>query len=307
MRNCKRCGGANPEVHLGYAKLSLCFECFKEFYERKVRETILKYKMLGEKERVLVAVSGGKDSGALLFVLRRLFPKLSITALHINMGIPTYSEECESKFRELVRMVDVDSIVYDVRRELGIVVPDFLKTVYAGRICSPCSTLKRYLMNRIAWENGFTKLATGHNLDDTVEVLFNLYLQGDVLQLIRLKPVLPSTHPKLVAKIKPLIEMTEEENFFYAQANGIPVKGGKCPFAGESRSQERKRGTISAIEKEIRGFKHLFFSSHVKRLLPALERNVELPTLRECEKCGMPSTESLCAFCRRVEIARKAY
>lgn len=303
MKVCSKCGG-RAEIKLDYARMYLCDGCFAEFYERKVRETIRKYRMIKKGDKVAVAVSGGKDSAALLFVLRKLFPDLQLTAVHINVEIPGYSEECEQKFRELVKMVGVDSVVYNTKEKLGIATPDFGKTIYRNRICSPCGTVKRYLMNRIAFENGFTKVATGHNLDDTVGVLFDLYVQGDVQQLVRLRPVAPSTHPKLVAKIKPLIEMTEMENLLYATKNQLPFRGAPCPLASGSRNRKRKR-LLEMIEGEVHGFKHALFSSHIKRILPVLEDKVELPPFVECSSCGMPSSENPCAFCRRVEMARR--
>lgn len=302
MKLCSKCG-ERAEIELDYARMHLCDRCFVDFYERKVRETVKKYKMIGKEDKVAVAVSGGKDSAALLFVLRKLFPDLSITAVHINVEIPAYSEECEQKFRELARIVGVDSIVYNTREKLGITTPDFQKTVYKDRICSPCGTIKRYLLNKIALENGFTKVATGHNLDDTVEVLFNLYVQGDIQQLVRLRPVAPSTHPKLVTKIKPLIEMTEKENLLYALKNQLPFKEAPCPLASGSRSRERKK-LLEMIEGKMRGFKHTLFSSHVKRILPVLEEGVKLPSFVECSSCGMPSSEDPCAFCRRIKMVK---
>jgi len=264
--------------------------------------TVRKYGMIEEGDRVAVAVSGGKDSAALLFALRKLFPSLQITAVHINVGIPGFSEDCEKKFRELAEMVGVRAVVYRTEEELGISTPDFVRTAFRRRICSPCGTIKRYLMNKIAFESGCTKVATGHNLDDTAEVLLNLYLQGDVQQLVRLRPVSPSTHPKLLAKIKPLIEMTGKENLYYAQVNGLPFADARCPLAPE----RRKGGLVGLIEGQVRGFRHLILSSHVKRMLPALEGSVRLPPFVECSVCGMPASEDPCAFCRRVDAARRA-
>jgi uncharacterized protein (TIGR00269 family) len=303
MAACRKCGG-KAEVRVDYARMDLCGRCFTEFYEGKVRETVRKYGMFGGGDRVAVAVSGGKDSAALLFALRRIFPDLSIAALHINVGIPGYSEECEREARRLAEMTGTYLIVYDTARELGITTPNFAGTAYARRICSPCGTVKRYLLNRVAWERGFTKVATGHNLDDVLEVIFSAYVQGDVVQLVRLKPFSPSNHPKLVAKVKPLWWVTEEENLAYAELNGLPFRRGVCPFSPESRSRRRKE-ILDMIEARMRGFKHTFVSSHLKRTLPALERSVELPPFVECSSCGMPSSENPCAFCRRIEAARR--
>jgi len=302
MVSCGRCGGraeVRPEGR------PLCGRCFTELYERRVGETVRRYGMFARGDRVAVAISGGKDSASLLFSLRRLFPDLPMAALHLNVGIPGYSEECEREARRLAEMVGVDLILYDTRRELGISTPDFSRTPYRRRICSPCSTVKRYLLNRLAWERGFTKLATGHNLDDVAEALFSLYLHGDVGQLVRLRPLSPSPHPKLLARVKPLWGVTEEESRIYAELNGLPFKRDPCPLSAGSRSRERK-AVLGEVEGRIRGFRRTLVSSHLRSFLPLLEGRVEAPPFLECSSCGMPSSTDPCAFCRRVEMARRA-
>jgi uncharacterized protein (TIGR00269 family) len=304
MTVCRKCGG-QAAIRVEYAKMNLCEKCFLEFYEKKVRETVLRYRMFEKDDRVAVAVSGGKDSASLLFALRKCFPEVRFSALHINVGIPAYSEECEARVRELVERIGVELILYDIRKKLGISIPDFSKTIFRDRICSPCGTVKRYLLNKVAWEKGFTKVATGHNLDDLAETIFSAYLQGDIAQLVRLKPVAPSTHPKLVAKVKPLWNVTEKENLIYAELNQLPVRKEPCPLSPGARSKERK-AVLDFVESRIRGFKHTFMSSHLKRILPVLEKSVPQPHLLECSSCGMPSTQDPCAFCRRVGLLRQA-
>jgi len=304
MVACRKCGGP-ATVRVEYARMCLCEKCFVEFYEKKVRETVLKYRMFEKDDRVAVAVSGGKDSASLLFALRKCFPEVRLSALHINVGIPAYSEECEARVKELAEMIGVELIVYETRKELGISIPDFSKTIFRERICSPCGTVKRYLLNKVAWERGFTKVATGHNLDDIAETIFSAYLQGDIAQLVRLKPLAPSTHPKLVAKVKPLWNVTEKENSIYAELNQLPVKKEPCPLSPGARSRERKT-IVDFVESRIRGFKHTFVSSHLKRILPVLEKSVSQPSLLECSSCGMPSTQDPCAFCRRIGLLKRA-
>jgi uncharacterized protein (TIGR00269 family) len=299
---CRKCG-AGAEIYLDYARSNLCPDCFKEFFEKKVKSTILKYDMVKRDDKVIVAASGGKDSSTLLFVLRELFPKIELKAVHINLGIEGYSDECEQKFRELVDYVGVDFVVFDLKKELGISIDDFKNTIYRRRLCSPCGTIKRYLMNKLAYEEKFTKLATGHNLDDVVEVMFNNYLHGEIDQLVKLKPVLLSTHPKLVAKVKPLWEMTEMENMFYASYYDIPFRAVECPLSKGARSLERKR-LLNSMASKIHGFKHTFVKSHVNRILPLLEKSVDFPPLIECGSCGMPSSDNVCAFCKRIQLAR---
>ncbi len=304
LHRCVKCRG-EAAVGIDYANVYFCRECFKEFFEKKVRSTVLKYAMIRPDDRVLVAVSGGKDSSSLLFALRKVFPELKIEAFHINLGIKGYSKESEQKVYELVDFVKTSLIIFDLEKELGISIEDFKNTVYKRKICSPCGVVKRYLINKVAYEKGFTKVATAHTLDDTVALLFNSYLHGDVDSLVRLKPVLPSTHTKFVAKIKPLWEITDRECLFYTLFCDLPYVSQPCPLGGETTKMRVKKELISELSTKIRGFKHIFLKSHMKRMLPLLEASVIMPPLIECELCGMPSSEKICAFCKRMRLISK--
>jgi len=304
QRKCVRCGG-EAAVGIDYANVHFCRECFKGFFEKKVRSTVLKYAMIKPDDRVLVAVSGGKDSSSLLFALRKVFPELKIEAFHINLGIKEYSKESEQKVYDLVDSVKTNLIIFDLEKELGISIEDFKDTIYTGKICSPCGVVKRYLLNKVAYEKGFTKVATAHTLDDTVALLFNSYLHGDIGGLIRLKPVLPSTNTKFVAKIKPLWEITDRECLVYSLFCDLPYVSQPCPLGGETTKMRERKELIGELSTKIRGFRHIFIKSHTKHMLPLLEASAKMPPLIECEICGMPSSEKVCAFCRRMRLLKQ--
>ena len=120
-----------------------------------------------------------------------------------------------------------------------------------------------------------------------------------------MKPVSWSDHPKLVTRIKPLIELTDRENLFYVLAQDLPVLEARCPLVGESRMVRRKK-LIEEIEGRIPGFRHTFYKTHLKRFLPRLEKTVEEPKLTECEVCGMPSLGRVCSYCKLTSKLRRA-
>jgi len=304
MPPCMHCKAADGEIFIPYARGRLCPSCYINFFERKVKRTVSKYRMIQEGDRVAVAVSGGKDSSSLMHALKKTFPNVEFTGIYINLGIGGYSDECETILTDFLKKLEVDFIVYDVRKELGISVEDFKRTYFKGRLCSPCGTIKRYLLNKIAYEEGFTKLATGHNLDDLVEVLFNAYIHGDVSQLARIKPVLPSSHEKFVVKIKPLCELTERENLLYAECSKIPYRTIACPLSARARSRRGKK-VIDKIAESIPYFKHAFFKSHLKKLSRFFEPEASIHPIVECKVCGMPSSTSPCAFCKRLQLVKE--
>ena len=304
---CRLCG-RSAAYRIEYARTSLCRDCFVKYYERKVYKTISKYGMLKGSRKLAIAISGGKDSVALLKALHTIasekFPEVKLVALHIDLGIPGYSEECLKIVERICEELDVEYHVHDLREAEGYTIPDFENTPFRRRICGACGTVKRYLMNKLAYELGADRLATGHNLDDIVEVLFELYLKGSVDEIVRLKPVSWSNHPKLITKIKPLIELTERENLYYVLAQDLPLLEARCPLARESRMLRRKK-LMNLIEKEIPGFKHMFFKSHLKRIMPRLGETVKEPSLKECKICGMPALSETCSYCKLISKLRK--
>lgn len=296
---CSRCGEDVEEaVYVDYMGRWLCKNCFIDFYEKKLRNTVLKHRMFSSGDSIGVAVSGGKDSMAMLMALSKTFPDLRITVIHINLGIGGYSRDSENAVRKLCDQLGFEAIIYSLKEREGFSLPDLKKSAYRKRICGACGIIRRYLLNRIAWENGIRVIATGHTLDDTVELLFELYLNGRIDEIVRVKPVLEGEE-KLAKRVKPLIELTDQENKYYADFMEIPYSELKCPLVRGSRMLRRKE-LISRIEKEIPRFKHTLYKSHVKRFLPKLERLVERPELNACKNCGMPAIGDVCSYCKLV-------
>ena len=213
---CKKCHAAAVEVRIPASNLAFCSKCFLEFFVKRVRETVQKYRMFGEEDEVGVAVSGGKDSATLLQSLREAFPSLRIIALHVNLGIDGYSDHCQKKVEELVKKVGVELYVKDLKREEGFTIDDFKRTIYGRSVCAPCGVIKRHVFDELAERAGVKILATGHNLDDIVGTMLTTFFAGDLGQLVRLKPTLKPAAPHQPRKVKPLIKCTELEDLHYA-------------------------------------------------------------------------------------------
>jgi uncharacterized protein (TIGR00269 family) len=293
---CARCGAEDARYHISFARVSLCGKCYIRYYERKLKSTVLKYGMLRVMKRPLVALSGGKDSTSALVGLKSVFPDLEVTALYIDLGIPGYSEESERVVRKVTDELGVELVIHRLREE-GRTIPELAVGRFRRKPCAICGTVKRYIMNRVAVERGHDSVVTGHNLDDTVEVLFELYRRGLLEEAVRLRPVLPGDGVKLASRVKPLFEMTDEEDLYYVDAKGIEVVESWCPLVRGAKTVSRKV-LIHEIESKIPGFRHTLLKAHVKRFLPVLEKVIGQPVLRECAVCGYPTTSEVCSYCR---------
>ncbi|MEM2419829.1 MAG: ATP-binding protein [Candidatus Bathyarchaeia archaeon] len=299
---CGKCRSARVEVQIPYARLGLCSKCFVDFYLARIKKTVEEFEMFPENAKVGVAVSGGKDSAALLHALRRVYPEVKLVVLHINLGIPKYSDHCQSKVEKLAAMLDVEVHVFNLHKELGVKIGDFKKTSFKGKICSACGTIKRRIFEEMALKAKVQVLATGHNLEDVAGVMFNNFLYGRWEQLVRLKPVLPPLAEGMASKVKPLIRSPENENLLYCLYEDIPFREIDCPFS--KRTGVRKRAEIlEAVAKYNPYFKHQLLNRFLE-LIPLLENIKPRPTLGRCKICGFPSSSETCAFCKRVSLVK---
>ncbi len=304
---CKLCKKREAEIILPYARLALCPECFRNFFIRRVKRTVEEFKMFRPGELVGVAVSGGKDSAALLHALRIGFPQQPIVAIHINLGIKGYSSDCERKVERQAEIAGVKLLVYDLEAEEGYTIDSFSKTRWRRRMCAVCGTIKRHVLNMVAHREGVKALATGHNLEDTLEVMYKLFLSGDFKQLARLYPTLPSTHPKLVSRIKPLVRTPEHEALLYTGYSEIPVREASCPYSNKPIVDRVKRW-LDEEEHKSPGFKYRLLSSFLK-LTRIIRASLEEkgPRLNLCRVCGYPTSGEVCAKCRVASLVSPGF
>ena len=291
---CKFCG--KPAVErLKQYRLSLCRDCFIQFYERQVERALKKYGVVRSGERVLACVSGGKDSSAMLAVLKELSEKFdfSLEALHIDLGIEkdSYSEKSLKTTEEICRLLEVELNVVDIA-DYGIRLESF-----GRKKCSACGTVKRYIMNRFARENGFDCISTGHTSDDIVAFFFRNWLSGNFDWSTKF---LPRTEgfDRIVTKIRPLYFLSEKENALYCVCRGLPFLMDSCPYAPEDEWKE----IVYDIERRKPGFRRQFVINLVRYLSRTDSGDVEF---KHCSICGEVTTSDVCAFCRLRETAKR--
>ncbi|MEM2947679.1 MAG: ATP-binding protein [Candidatus Bathyarchaeia archaeon] len=301
---CGKCRSTSAEVQILYAKLNLCPSCFLDFYKTRVRKTVEEFKMFKEDDTVGVAVSGGKDSAALLHVLRQAYPRLKLKALHINLGIPEYSAHCQEKVERLANMLDVELHIFSLPMALGIGIGDFKKTPLRGKVCSACGTIKRRIFEELAVKAQVRVLATGHNLEDVAGVMFNNFLYGRWEQFVRLKPVLPPLSECMASKVKPLIKCPEYENLLYCVYGDVPFRQIDCPYATGTGVRKRAK-ILELLSRDNPYFKHQLLNRFLE-IMPLIEGVTPKLTLGRCKVCGFPSSREICAFCRRLTMVKEA-
>jgi uncharacterized protein (TIGR00269 family) len=304
---CKKCG-LKASVNMRQHKLALCKEHYLEWIPEQTERFIKKYEMFTHYEKVLVAVSGGKDSLALWDILTQL--GYQADGLYIGLGIDGgfgYSSESHRLTQKFADEHGLKLHVVDVEKEYGQPIPVLADITHRGkgRPCSVCGLTKRHVMNRIARDLGYDVLATGHNLDDEASVLFGNTMNWLADYLQRQAPVLPGT-PGLARKVKPLCRFYEREMTAYALLRGIDYIYEECPYAVGSTTTYYKE-LLNQLETERPGVKLTFYVKFLEARKQGLFGESKAgPTveLHPCTNCGQPtSAPGLCAFCRLMERA----
>jgi len=289
-------------------KLALCKTHYLEWLPEQTERFLTKYHMFTREERVLVAVSGGKDSLSLWDILVRL--GYQADGLYLGLGIDGgigYSNESHRLAAKFAEEHELKLLVVDVDQEYGRSIPvlSHLSHRGHGKPCSVCGLTKRHEMNRIARDHGYDVLATGHNLDDEAAVLFGNTLTWSGEYMLRQGPVLPSAEG-LARKVKPLCRFYEREMTAYALLRGIEYIYEECPYAEGSTSIYYKE-ILNQLENARPGAKLTFYLRFLEARRAGLfvEQDAVMAELRPCTNCGQPtSAPGLCAFCRMIEKTR---
>ena len=277
---------------------NFCAEHFLELCRRQVVKAIDQFDMLAKDDRILVAVSGGKDSLAVWDLLIDL--GYQADGLYIGLGIGDYSDVSGNYARDFANERGLRLIEVSVRGEYGYDIPTAARAT--KRVpCSACGMTKRHLFDKAALDGGYTVLVTGHNLDDEAAVLFGNTLRWDIDYLARQLPVLPAKNgfPK---KVKPLVRLTEREMAAWCVVRGIDYLVDECPMAAGNKHLAYKE-TLNSIEAQSPGSKAAFYLNFVDKMAPLLVGHsaADVGGLNECTRCGSPTTGDICAFCRLVE------
>jgi uncharacterized protein (TIGR00269 family) len=282
---------------------NFCAEHFLEQCRRQVAKAIEAFDMCQPQERVLVAVSGGKDSLALWDLLLEL--GYQADGLYVGLGIGGYSDVSGGHARAFARDRGLSLIEVDLRAEHGFDVPT--AAAVTRRVpCSACGMSKRHIFDRAAREGGYDVMVTGHNLDDEAAVLFGNVLRWQTDYLARQLPVLPGGNG-FPRKAKPLVRLSERETAAYCVLRGIDYLVDECPMAAGNRHLGYKEA-LNRVEDVSPGTKHDFYFGFLDRAASRFQedRAEGTASLSPCTRCGAPSPAEVCAFCRLEERAAGA-
>jgi uncharacterized protein (TIGR00269 family) len=254
--------------------------------------------MIQHNELVAVAVSGGKDSLALLKIINEMASTHSfrIKAITIDEGIPGYRNEALEIVEKFCNQLNVEHKVYSYKDLFELTLDEALELRENEKTssCSICGTLRRRAIDYAAKDIGADVIATGHNLDDTLQTFVINMLSGDTTKIGWMDP---DTSTNSLRKIKPFCEIYESEIVFYAFTNDMPFQSEPCPHMNEGIRTEI-REFLNSLENQHSGIKNNLYQSILKVSQIVKNSNTKQKTI--CKKCGNECTGDVCSVCNMV-------
>lgn len=303
----------------------LCGTCFNKWIITTVKKTIKQKNMFERNDRIIVGLSGGKDSTVLLDVLAKIEGKYptEIIAVCIDEGINGYRDDGLPIAEMNAKRLDIEFHMFSFKDLFGYSLDEIVsrsrtlqndlpptranKLIQHGA-CSYCGVFRRKALNLAARKLESDKVATGHNLNDVSQTILLNLLRGDSVKLLRgdIEPV--KSHELFVPRVKPLQMIAERDIVLYNVFNEITYHTTECPYAVEAMRldvrnflidiEEKYPGTINSIrnsmEKISQQFKDGFQIDEVDK-----EKNDEI---KLCKKCKEPSSSAICKGCQMLEI-----
>jgi uncharacterized protein (TIGR00269 family) len=310
---CDYCNAKTIVVHRKYSGELICPNCFTNRIEKNIFQTISKYKMLKPQDKIVVGISGGKDSLVLLYNLIKIqennYRSKPITAITIDEGIGDYRTNSTKNAINFCKKYDIEHIIVSFKEQTGKTLDEIVElkknTTEYKYACNFCATFRRRLLNKTAKELHADVLAMGHNLTDIAETfLMNILFKR--FKLIGNQYLFKKENKEIqkyfVKKITPLMKIPEEEIYLYSNLKKIDYYPSHCPY--------REKDPI--LRKRV-----LEFIQECKKFSPEIEFNllngfIELSEIlsnryksisyKTCKECGYPCGEaSLCLYCTYIK------
>lgn len=225
-----------------------------------VRRCVEDYRMIAPGDRVAVGVSGGKDSLALLMLLKGLreYMDFHLEAITIDMGLGMDYSGIEA----LCRRWDIPYTV--VKTEIGPIIFDYRKE---KNPCSMCAKMRRGALNRALLDRGLHKLALGHHFDDAVETfLMSLLFEG---RISCFQPVTNLDRTGII-QIRPMLYIHERTVDNFVAREGLPVVQNRCPVDKTTKREEVKE-LIYNLSQTYPELKERIFGAMQRLPLPEWE------------------------------------
>ncbi len=260
----------------------------------RVRATISRYELLKPFDKIVVAVSGGKDSLSLLKILYKIekdFPRASLIAVTIDEGIPEYRDEAVKNAVKYTGNLGIPHYIFGFKEFFGFTLTEIIENGIADIInlqpCTICGVLRRKALTLAARKFEGTVIATAHTLDDIIQTYFLNVLRGDT----RFTPIgIRREAEGVIPRVAPFRLIPEYEVVLYAYFSDILFQTHVCPYAERSMRDEI-RAFLTKYEEKFPGSLFAALSSFENVYMRSMQKDMK------CRMCGEPTSREICRAC----------
>ncbi|MEM0091707.1 MAG: TIGR00269 family protein [Saccharolobus sp.] len=292
---CDVCKSREAVIYQSHSNRRLCKECFINDIKERIRIEAEKQKLTSA-NKILLAVSGGKDSLVLADALSTFINPSKLIAFNINEGIKGYNRDDQvKKLNNYLKDLGIELIATSFKKEIGFSLDEMVEATVRKNLkisaCTFCGGFRRKLINDAGLKEKADYVVTGHNLDDEVQAIFINLIRGDLLRLIRFgdRPLRVSN--SFVMRVKPLRKIYEWETTMYAYFKGFEFQEEECPYISQRPTLRAKvRDLLYSLEQKMPGTLLKIinqFDIISERIRNNYSMNSELP---KCLICGEPTT-----------------
>lgn len=267
---------------------------FNNYVKSNVFQTINDYNLIENNERIMIGVSGGKDSILTLHMLSQYKKESDIDfdlkAVCIDEGIKNYREHGIQSAIDNCKKLEIPLTIHSFKKEWNYDLDD-INGLYKST-CMPCGVYRRYLLNKISDEYDCDKIATGHNMDDEIQSFLMTFARNDKNKFPKFGPILNRIHKNMTPRIKPLWQLPEKDVGMWCVINDIEIHDEECPYSQTSLRSSVKL-FLNKMEEEDNIKRNMFNS--FKKTFKIPQKEVEL---ENCEICNQATAQSPCKACK---------
>lgn len=269
---------------------------FNQYITNSARDIIQDYNLIEPHDRIVIGLSGGKDSVLTLHLLAELMEEFDfeLIALSIDEGVSGYRGEGINAARSNADKLGIELVESSFKKEYNFTL-DQISNIYQSA-CIPCGVFRRQLLNKISNQLGADKLATGHNLDDEIQSFLMSFAKADFRRFPKFGPKLDRIHPDMVPRIKPLWKIPEKDVGMWAVMNNVEVHFAECPYSHTSL-RSKVKNYLNILEGKRQGTKLSILESFSQTF--KFEKKEII--IGQCKLCNEPSSLNICKACEMVE------